>query len=459
MPLSTGPDLFHWRGWRVLSLLLVAALFLAPALWNGYPLIYYDTEDYVEMSFTWQPIIWRIMTYGAFTWIGHPFGTLWAVAWAQALIGAWIMHEAVWAWVARYRPQVYVLMGVIVALFTGLPWVVSQILADMFAGFAILGLAVLAFGDNLSRPRRLALVPLVAVGICLHMSHVAVAAGLLIAMTGLRLLSRLSLRLPRPRLLLPTLTVALGTAAVPGLHWAVTGQAFFTQSGQVLQLALFVQDGLAKKYLDEVCPNGATFKMCAHKEGLPYTADEFLWGDSAFDDLGGWKAMHDEAGAIVSGAIKTFPADVARAMARNTITQIDLIGSGEDLVPMSWHFVKTVLKRYPRDFRSFRFAMQQRAEGIDFTLINQIQVPVAQAAQVALFGLLVVAWRRRDRISAGLLVTVILAIIGNAVVCGALSNPHDRYQNRLVWLALFACSVAAIRLDQRFTRRKSVPPI
>jgi hypothetical protein len=454
------PDLFHWRGWRVLSVLLVAALLLSPALWNGYPLIYYDTEDYVEISFTWQPIIWRIMTYGAFTWFGQPFGTLWAVAWLQSLIGAWMLHEAVWAWVGRFRPQVYVGMGLIITLFTGLPWVVSQILADMFAGFAILGLAVLAFGDGLSRRRRLLLVPLVALSICLHMSHVAVAVGLMLVLAMLRLLAPLSLRFPRPRLLFPLAAAVLGTVAVPALHWAATGRAFFSESGQVLQLALFVQDGLAKKYLDEVCPQGAALKMCAHKEELPYTADEFLWGDSPFDDMGGWKAMHDESGLIVKGAIKTFPAEVAAAMLRNTITQMDLIGSGEDLVPMSWHFVKTELKRYPRDFRSFRFAMQNRADGIDFTGINQVQVPIAQAAQVALLGLLFVAWRRRDRISAGLLVTVIVAIIGNAFVCGALSNPHDRYQNRIVWLALFACSIAAVRLDQRFTRRKpiSAPP-
>jgi hypothetical protein len=32
----------------------------------------------------------------------------------------------------------------------------------------------------------------------------------------------------------------------------------------------------------------------------------------------------------------------------------------------------------------------------------------------------------------------LLALIGNAVICGALSNPHDRYQSRLMWLVPFA---------------------
>jgi len=448
------PDLFHWKGWRVLGTLLVAFMLLAPAFWNGYPLVYFDSEDYVELSFNWQPIIYRIMTYGTFVGIAQPFGTLWVVVWTQALMMAWMLHEAVWSWIARWRPQVFLGLGVVLSVFTGLPWVTSQVMADMFAGLAVLGMAVLAFGSAIPLWRRWLLVPIVALAICVHMSHVAVCMGLVLVLLGLWLGSKLSLRMPRPRIGLPVLAVMLGTATVPSVHYLATGRAFFSESGQVLQLALFVQDGLAKKYLDEVCPQGMALKMCEHKEELPYTADEFLWGDSPFDDMGGWKAMHDEAGIIVKGAIAMFPGDVARAMVNNTLTQLDLIGTGEDLVPMTWHFVRTQLKRYPGDFRAFRFARQQRREGISFDAINKVQVPVAQAAEIAMLGLLVVAWRRRDRISGGILIVVLLALLGNAFVCGALSNPHDRYQNRLVWLALMSAIICAVRLDQRFANRK-----
>ncbi len=448
------PDLFHWKGWRVLGVFAVAFMLLAPAYWNGYPLVYFDSEDYVEISFTWQPIIYRIMTYGAFVGIAKPFGTLWVVVWAQALMMAWMLHEAVWSWIARWRPQVFLGLGIALSLLTGLPWVTSQVMADMFAGLAVLGIAILAFGSAIPLWRRMVLVPMVALAIGVHMSHVAVALGLALVLTALWLGARLSLRMPRPRLGMPLLAVALGTASVPGVHYLATGRAFFSESGQVLQLALFVQDGLAKKYLDEVCPQGAPLKMCEHKEELPYTADEFLWGDSPFDDMGGWKAMHDEAGVIVKGAIAMFPLDVAEAMVGNTLTQLNLIAAGEDLVPMTWHFVRTQLKHYPDDFRAFRFARQQRREGISFDAINKLQVPVAQAAEIAMLGLLVVAWRRRDRISGGLLIIVLLALLGNAFVCGALSNPHDRYQNRLVWLALMSAIICAVRLDQRFANRK-----
>jgi hypothetical protein len=188
--------------------------------------------------------------------------------------------------------------------------------------------------------------------------------------------------------------------------------------------------------------------MCAHKDELPETADEFRWGDSPFDDMGGWKAMHDEADAIVAGAIKEFPVEVGVAALANTWEQINSVETGEDLVPMTWHFVSTQLQRYPKEFRHFRFARQQRRQGLDFEPLNAYQIPVAQAAQIALILAIGVAWRRREKAVLGLSVAVLLAILGNAVVCGAISNPHDRYQNRVVWLALFVSVIGAARIDQ-----------
>ena len=32
----------------------------------------------------------------------------------------------------------------------------------------------------------------------------------------------------------------------------------------------------------------------------------------------------------------------------------------------------------------------------------------------------------------------LVTLVGNAFICGALSNPHDRYQSRVVWIAVLA---------------------
>jgi hypothetical protein len=50
---------------------------------------------------------------------------------------------------------------------------------------------------------------------------------------------------------------------------------------------------------------------------------------------------------------------------------------------------------------------------------------------------------------------VALALLANAVVCGVLANPHDRYGARLAWLAPMVVMLAAARLATR--QRSAVP--
>ena len=63
--------------------------------------------------------------------------------------------------------------------------------------------------------------------------------------------------------------------------------------------------------------------------------------------------------------------------------------------------------------------------------------------------ILLLAWRRRLPANIGEFGAVCaVALLGNAFVCGALANPHDRYGARMVWLAALAVMVASARLAQ-----------
>jgi uncharacterized membrane protein len=57
-------------------------------------------------------------------------------------------------------------------------------------------------------------------------------------------------------------------------------------------------------------------------------------------------------------------------------------------------------------------------------------------------------WRRRLDDLTLLAATVTLAMLGNALICGVISGPHDRYGARMVWIATFVVLIAAVR---RFT--------
>ena len=60
--------------------------------------------------------------------------------------------------------------------------------------------------------------------------------------------------------------------------------------------------------------------------------------------------------------------------------------------------------------------------------------------------LIIVLGRRGDFADLGsLAATVVFALLINAAVCGALSNPHNRYGARLVWVATFAVALVPMR--------------
>ena len=72
-------------------------------------------------------------------------------------------------------------------------------------------------------------------------------------------------------------------------------------------------------------------------------------------------------------------------------------------------------------------------------------------AILSLLGLLFLlrnAYVRREWQQAMLPAFVLASLLGNAAICGTLSNPHDRYQSRLIWVPtfVFAVSVAQMRL-------------
>lgn len=437
---------------EALLVLAVAAMLAAPAIWNGYPLLYHDTEDYVTMSFTWDPPLWRTVPYAVIVWLGRAFGSLWAVAGAQALFGAWVLHELSYAFLPRWKRAGFLAMAAVLATFTGLPWATSEIMPDVFAGFVPLIVGTLALGENLGRGRRLLLAALGAVAIMVHMSHVAVAAGLVLVLVALWLVSRWWSAAPRPALALASFSVILGIVAIPVIHTAATGQTFFSRGGRVLQMALFIQNGVAKTYLDEVCPKGATLKLCPYRDHLPKTADAFLWAnwESPFWKLGGWTGMQSEADRIVSGAIEEFPGEVAKAAAANTWIQYWDVQLGDGLGPKNhahWpgEYRDVGKARYPNEFQEYISARQQQGRGIDFRPLNDLQVPIAVLGRVLIILLTISALRRADRVGAGLGVVVILALLGNAIVCGAISNPHERYQNRVVWDALAVAMILAAR--------------
>lgn len=440
------------KGWErrlptLMAMTVATGLLMIPALWNGSVFFYWDSVDYVYLPFTLQLPMYRTMPYGVFTGIGRLAGSLWAVAAAQAFLVAYALHEALTAFAPRPAWRLLPPLVLLLSVLTALPWRVGQIMPDVFTGIAILGIATLMFErGRLGGLRRAGIAAVTAVSISMHTTHIAVAAGLVVALAGLGWLLRHRWSDLKPRIGLAAASVAMAISLVVGIHWVTVGRPFITQPAAMLMLARLVQDGIAKRFLDDHCPAGSPYRLCRFRANLPKTANSFLWeGNTIPNRLGGWKAMEGEATEIITESLEEYPLLHVETAARLTAEQALMFRTGDGIVrDVGWLINDTLRRYYPDGYREFKESEQNA--GINFKAVNELHVPVQAVAQILLLGILVVAWRRRDRLGFGLAVAVLLTLLGNAFVCGALSNPNDRYQNRIAWLAVVVVVVGAVRL-------------
>src|SRR4029077_20868037 len=100
--------------------------------------------------------------------------------------------------------------------------------------------------------------------------------------------------------------------------------------------------------------------------------------------------------------------------------------TGEAILPTLWHPYGIIERYTPSVVPAMRAARQQHGE-IGFAAINLIDEPVAWAAMALLPVLLLLGCYSAEFADLGrLAATLLLTLIGNAVVCGVISDPHDR---------------------------------
>ncbi len=97
-----------------------------------------------------------------------------------------------------------------------------------------------------------------------------------------------------------------------------------------------------------------------------------------------------------------------------------------------------------------RAARQQKGE-LSFVAINGLQYPVALIA-MALLPISILLAPDVGELAA----TCGLALVANAFICGTLSNPHDGYGARLVWIAALAGVIAVLRFTSRLGSRGDI---
>jgi hypothetical protein len=430
--------------WIVSGAAMVLVL-LAPAIWNGFPIIFPDTGGYLIAAMTGTPMLGRSALYGLFLSAGIPF-SFWPCVILQSALMAWLFSVTLRVNGLGGRPWLALGIVALTTVTTSLPWFAGQLMPDILFAAALLALYLLAYTDDrLARWERYTLAAVIALAIPSHMAAAALCVGVIIALWLVSTIRQLSL--PTPRLSLATLAVVTGIALCLLSNVLLIGKFGFTPGGSSFLFGRLIEDGIVAQYVEDKCPDPA-LRICAFKDDIPDQADDWLWGeDSAFYKLGSWDGYAEEQGRIIRETLTLYPLEHLTTAIVATLGQIvsfETEVSIDDNEPTFQAFAQLIPDMVP----ALMNARQQDDQPDVVPLNAYLYVPVGAVTMAAL----VVAFLTRRRLNlapetAALCVTLLLALAANAAICGIFSHPVDRYQSRLVLLAPF---VVAILVAQRY---------
>jgi hypothetical protein len=266
-----------------------------------------------------------------------------------------------------------------------------------------------------------------------------VAAGLVLALFDRRLVPLMGVGRG-------ALSLALGAMLLVTMNYVVAGKIAWTPGGIALMFGRMLNEGIAQRYLTEHCPD-PRFKLCDHISELPNDADVFFWGESVFERLGRFKGMNVEMATIVLESFAAYPWLQIKGAVVATARQLVMINTGYGVNTEVWHTYGMIELHAPQMMDAMSAAHQQHRD-LNFEAMNRVHVPAAYLAMLLLVGMIALRHERAAHLKP-LACAVALALLANAFVCGALSNPHDRYGARMSWLAVLVILLAFWRVDSK----------
>jgi hypothetical protein len=469
------------------TILAMAVLFLLPALDNGFPFVHPDSGSYLggaglshisgesrPIFFPWFTRVFDlpILVHSSTNQIPWHLKGLspWPSVALQSLITAWMIWLFASALFRLTETSRLLLLALLLALGTSLPWFVGQIMPDIFTALMILTLALLwLLYDILPRVSRMMLVLLITAAVAFHQANLLVALWMIPAFGLCTLLGWRPSKASIHGIFASGIGLTLGAALLLTAN-LVDGRFALSNGGSVFLLARLLGDGTALSYLRNACPQ-RRFSVCVYMDefysfnsfrptgvtisphcgfydwGLP---SYFVW-DGPLDGLGGFRAEESEASAIVADTLSAYPLAQSLASFDNGWRLLLSFRTGSGLCPYSeTEFLSTTIHNI---FGSAVYDNYLKSKQIhdalfdQLKLLNYIHVPVIVASFLIVIGFLTVGGLQKQPREFFACMFVIVLLVGNAFTLGALSGPDDRYQSRVIWLVpLLATCIVLQRL-------------
>jgi hypothetical protein len=421
------------------SIILGAILLMLPSFYNGFPLVYSDTGMYIRSGMELFVPDDRPIVYGLFLRT-FSFGGLWMPLLIQNIILSWILFRVCGAFKIVRRAPWHILICAILSSFSSLAWYSSQLMPDVYVGIMALGLFVMWIEKRVFGNPFILIVTLFSA--LTHYSHILLAAVLLLGMILHEFLShthahrKATIGISIWLILTIFFSFAINSIYLNSWSWS--------KGSSVFVMGRLLDTGMLERYLQDNCPN-EHLAWCNYQNQIPNNSRDLLWNnESPIAQMGGWTQSRIANKELIHAMItkpKYWPKLLADAF-KGTVSQLlnNDIGSG---LKSDWYASESsppyqnISKYYPDQMNSY---LQSRQNGnlwnqdLNFKGLNLINYVVLTLLALLLLASLLKILPSTSNAISGLRSFVLLTLVGNAFITGALANVYDRLQARVSWL-------------------------
>jgi hypothetical protein len=422
------------------SVLAGALILCYWAFYNNYPLVYSDTGSFIAAGAEkgWNST--RVF-YGLFIRHISLHETLFLVVFAQGLIISSMIHFVFSRFSSSsYKIALAQITIIILTLFTGISFHVSQIMADIFTSVSILCLVCLLFIRDLNRSELILLALLFVFSNITHNTHSFIAIFTL-SITGILFF------LVRKRIIFNwkryCLVFALSIASwlILSTSNLIYHKKFeYSENSFMYRMSGLIEMGILQLYLEEHC-NAKTYSLCNYIKDKPGIFYNFLWDDnSPANQNGGWQAHREEYSRLMNDlfrepkyvklfTIKSLEASAEQLFCFNSGETNSYLNGSAPYGAIDWHF--------HNDMRKY-INSKQNLKLLHFDTLNYFQLIFVFLSFCLLIICNLTNFLSPDLLQFRLIIyCLLIAIWVNAYLCSTFSMVGDRFQSRVVWLIPF----------------------
>jgi hypothetical protein len=434
----------------------VALALCWPAIWNGFPLLFSDSLEYLGRGHAIFAVLRSLHTghlqflfdrseiYSSSLIFLHHAAFLWPIVAVQALLTASVLWLVIRTCVPRNPLVYYFAISLVLAISSGVAWYVSFVMPDIFGPILYLAFFLLiAAPESLQASEAVLLCALFFFSATAHATHLLVSAGLCALFAGAWAVGWLGMKGRGRGVLLVTGLTLLAALAQVAVHARLYGQPSLFGNPPPFLMARLLGDGPAFDYLEQHC-NEFGGAICEHAGNLPQTAEDFLWKPDGI-----WHTASEEQQdqlrrqqlPLLLATLRYAPGRQAKISARNFFEMLVTLGPADfsrqnTFLPGNMDWAASGL--------SDRFeASLQARDAMPQALFRKLQAATTLVSVLLIaFALPLIAEQRLQVLSC-LAAVVIFAVLANAFLSGVVSCIDPRLQGRVSWLLVLLAALLA----------------